>query len=150
MAFHQHFASLQDPRPRVGCSRYRLLDLVKIALCASIAGANDWQSIETFARKRRGWLEKFCHFEDEKTPSHDTLERVFKRLNARQFSRCFASWTAALANGLGLSQIAIDGKTLCGSGRGGLAALHLVSAWVRIPWLTATPPRTWRCHAAWP
>jgi predicted transposase YbfD/YdcC len=131
LSFRQHFANLQDPRPHLSRTRYRLLDLVFIALCATIAGANDWHQIEAFAKRRRSWLEKFCHFEDDNTPSHDTFERVFKSLKPQQFNRCFARWTAALAQGLGLKQIAIDGKTMRGSacpGKG-LRALHLVSAW---------------------
>jgi predicted transposase YbfD/YdcC len=131
LSFRQHFANLQDPRRHPSRTRYRLLDLVFIALCATIAGANDWHQIEAFAKRRRTWLEKFCQFEDDEAPSHDTFERVFKALKPQQFNRCFARWTAALAQGLGLKQIAIDGKTLRGSAclSKGLRALHLVSAW---------------------
>jgi predicted transposase YbfD/YdcC len=131
LSFHHHFANLHDPRPRVRRIHYRLLDLVFIALCATIAGADDWHQIESFASRRRSWLERFCHFVDDNTPSHDTFERVFKRLRPQQFNRCFARWTAALAHTLGFKQIAIDGKALRGSARSGkgLRALHLVSAW---------------------
>jgi predicted transposase YbfD/YdcC len=130
-----HFFNLRDPR-RAGRSPYRLLDLIFIAIAATIAGAQDWGQIEVFARKRRDWLARFCGLPTDEqgqplTPCHDTFERLFKRLNPRHFARCLASWTAALAEGLGLEHVAIDGKALRGSGRpdDGLRALHLVSAW---------------------
>ena len=129
--FCRHFVNLRDPRC-VTRTTYRLLDLVFIALCATIAGAQDWHQIETFARKRRDWLSRFCRLPaDGQTPSHDTFERLFRSLNPRVFARCFGQWTAALAQALGLKQIAIDGKSLRGSARpeDGLRALHLVSAW---------------------
>jgi predicted transposase YbfD/YdcC len=130
VSFLQHFRNLRDPRPHPSRHTYRFLDLLFIAFCATIAGADDWHAIETFARHRRDWLSRFCRLpEDGSTPSHDTFERLFKRLEPRRFARCFARWTAVLAQELGLKQIAIDGKTLCGSARGDMRALHLVSAW---------------------
>jgi predicted transposase YbfD/YdcC len=130
VAFHQHFRNLRDPRPHPSRHTYRFLDLLFMAFCATIAGADDWHAIETFARHRRDWLGKYCHLpEDGSTPSHDTFERLFKRLEPRLFSRCFARWSAVLAQELGLKHIAIDGKTLCGSARHDMRALHLVSAW---------------------
>jgi predicted transposase YbfD/YdcC len=64
-------------------------------------------------------------------PSHDTMERVFARLDPRVFQTCFRQWMAALSGVLNLEQIAIDGKTLRGSRRAAapLGPLHLVSAW---------------------
>jgi predicted transposase YbfD/YdcC len=130
VAFHQHFRNLRDPRPHPSRHTYQFLDLLFIAFCATVAGADDWRAIETFARHRRDWLSKYCQLpKDGSTPSHDTFERLFKRLEPRQFNRCFARWTAALAQELGLKHIAIDGKTLCGSARHDMRALHLVSAW---------------------
>src|SRR3954452_9059794 len=135
LSFYRHFANLRDPQA-TGRSPYRLLDLVFITLCATIANADSWVQIEAFARQRRDWLARVCRLPlDEQgqplTPSHDTLERLFKRLNPRAFSHCFGHWTAALAQTLGLKQIAIDGKTLRGSAYAtqGLRPLHLVSAW---------------------
>jgi predicted transposase YbfD/YdcC len=130
LTFSHYFAPLKDPRV-VSRTPYRLLDLVFIAVAASIAGADDFHQIETFARKRRVWLDKFCQLPKDNTLCHDTFERLFKRLDPVVFARCFGRWTQALAQELGLKHIAIDGKTLCGSDRpaDGLRALHLVSAW---------------------
>ena len=136
LSFFRHFAPLRDPR-RVCRTTYRFLDLVFIALVATIAGANDAKAIAVFAHERRVWLQKYCSLpidpetQEIQAPSHDTFERLLARINPVVFARCFGHWTAALAEGLGLKQVAIDGKCLRGSGSAadGLKALHLVQAW---------------------
>lgn len=136
LSFFRFFANLRDPR-RVCRTTYRFLDLVFIALVATIAGADDPHAIALFAQERRVWLQKYCHLPLDPdsgeilAPSHDTFERLLKRLNPVAFARCFGRWTAALAESLGLKHIAIDGKCLRGSGSvaDGLKALHLVQAW---------------------
>lgn len=136
LSFFWFFGNLRDPR-RVCRTSYRFLDLIFIALAATIAGAEDPHAIAVFARERRVWLQKYCQLPvDLETgeilsPSHDTFERLLQRLNPAAFARCFGRWTAALAKSLGLKHIAIDGKCLRGSGsvQDGLKALHLVQAW---------------------
>jgi len=123
----RHFRSLKDPRIERR-KKHLLLDIVAIAICGVICGCNDWQQIATFAKSRHDWLKKFLRLPNG-TPSHDTFERVFDRLNPGAFQACFREWMRALHEALGLSQIAIDGKTLRGSGTGGRQTLHLVSAW---------------------
>lgn len=129
LSLRRFFGRLRDPR-RHHLKRHLLLDIVGITLCAVIAGANDWQQIVTFARHRRDWLATFLALPNN-IPSHDTLERVFDRLDPSAFLACFQRWVEALAGSLGLGHIAIDGKTLRGSGNGpkGWKCLHLVSAW---------------------
>jgi predicted transposase YbfD/YdcC len=123
------FIRLRDPRRR-HLRRHLLLDIVVITLCAVIAGANDWQQVVTFAVERRVWLETFLALPNG-IPSHDTFERVFDHLDPQVFQGCFRQWVEALAQTLGLGQIAIDGKTLRHSGHGpkGWKPLHVVSAW---------------------
>jgi predicted transposase YbfD/YdcC len=136
LSFFRFFVNLRDPR-RACHSTYRFLDLVFIALVATIAGADDPHAIAVFAYERRLWLQKYCQLPvDPQTqeilaPSHDTFERLLKRLNPQAFARCFGRWTCALAEGLGLKQVAIDGKCLRGSGSpsDGQKPLHLVQAW---------------------
>jgi predicted transposase YbfD/YdcC len=127
LAIKNYFRKLRDPR-RPGRRRHLLLDIIVITLCGTIAGCNDWQQLETFARARYDWLRKFLRL-PAGIPSHDTLERVFDRLDPQAFQAGFRAWMRALHAALGLSQIAIDGKALRGSGTDGLAMLHLVSAW---------------------
>jgi len=122
-----YFRKLRDPRVR-GRTRHLLLDLIAITICGVICGCDDWQEIATFARLRHDWFKRFLKLPGG-IPSHDTLERVFDLLDPEQFQSCFRDWMHALHEALGLSSIAIDGKTLRGSGVGGLQTLHLVSAW---------------------
>jgi predicted transposase YbfD/YdcC len=123
----RYFAKLKDPRRRH--RRLHLLqDIIVIALCATIAGAQDWPEMETFGRKRRDWLNRFLRL-PHGIPSHDTFERVFDRLNPQAFQACFREWVAAVSEALRIKHVAIDGKTLRGSGSAQLGPLHLVSAW---------------------
>jgi predicted transposase YbfD/YdcC len=125
----RYFARLRDPR-RNHLKRHLLFDIVVITLCAVICGAQDWQQVVTFARRRRAWLGTFLRLPNG-IPSHDTFERVFDRLDPQAFQACFCQWVEALTVALGLKHIAIDGKTLRHSGNGpkGWKPLHLVSAW---------------------
>ena len=129
LSIRHHFADLSDPRRRHG-QRHRLLDVIVIALCAVIAGSDTWQEVETFAQRRRDWLARFLDL-DNGVPSHDTFERIFDRLDPLALQRCLLSWLRALADGLKIGHIAIDGKTArrSGSPTRGIKALHLVSAW---------------------
>ena len=127
LSIKKHFRKLKDPRV-AGRSTHLLLDIITITLCCTIANCHDWQEIETFAKCRSDWFKTFLRLPGG-IPSHDTLERVFDALDPQAFQACFRAWMLALHQALGLSPIAIDGKTLRGSGVDGKKALHLVSAW---------------------
>jgi hypothetical protein len=121
------FAKLQGPR-RAHRRLHRLQDIIVIARCAVIAGAQDWQQIETFGRKRRAWLGGFLEL-PKGIPSQDTFERVFDRLKPQAFQACFREWVQAISSAVRIKHVASDGKTLRGSGSAKLGPLHLVSAW---------------------
>jgi predicted transposase YbfD/YdcC len=127
LTIKHHFRKLKDPRIERH-KRHLLPNIIVIALCAVLSGANDWQQIEAFGKKRLAWLGRFLPNLTE-VPSHDTFERVFDRIDPRAFQQCFQCWVAALAEKLSIKHIAIDGKTLRGSGSSKLGPLHLVSAW---------------------
>jgi predicted transposase YbfD/YdcC len=122
-----YFARLKDPR-RAHRRLHHLQDILVIALCAVIAGAQDWQDIVTFGRKRLDWLRRFLAL-PHGIPSHDTFERVFDRIKPQAFHACFRDWVRAVTAALHIKHVAIDGKTLRGSGSAALGPLHLVSAW---------------------
>jgi predicted transposase YbfD/YdcC len=127
LAIQTYFRNLKDPRR---APRHLLIDILVIAICAVICGANDWQQIATFGRQRHAWLQRFLRLPNG-IPCHDTFERTLERLNPRAFATAFARWMQALADAVGVEQIAIDGKTLRRSAAPTrqLGPLHLVSAW---------------------
>jgi predicted transposase YbfD/YdcC len=129
LSVSRFFLPLRDPRRR-HLRKHLLIDLIVIALCAVISGANDWQQVATFGQRRLAWLRTFLRLPNG-IPAHDTFERVFDRLDPAAFQACFQRWIEALAQHLNLGHIAIDGKTLRGSRNGpkGWKPLHLVSAW---------------------
>jgi len=127
LSITKHFAKLKDPR-REHRRLHHLQDILVIALCAVIANAQDWHQIVTFGEKRLDWLRGFLEL-PHGIPSHDTFERVFSRIKPRAFQECFRAWVQAISAALPIKHVAIDGKTLRGSGSAKLGALHLVSAW---------------------
>jgi hypothetical protein len=127
LSLPKYFRTLKDPR-RAHRRLHLLQDIIVIALCAVIAGAQYWQEIETFGRKRHDWLKRFLQLPNG-IPAHDTFERVFERLNPQAFQACFRNWVQAVQEALTIKHVAIDGKTLRGSGSAKLGPLHLVSAW---------------------
>jgi predicted transposase YbfD/YdcC len=123
------FTPLPDPRRR-GRVKHPLLNLVVIALCAVIAGADDWQEIVQFGRERRSWLMRFLDL-SAGIPSHDTFERVFAALDPIAFQKCLLAWVQALHEVTRGEVIAIDGKVAreAMARAGDQGPLTLVSAW---------------------
>jgi predicted transposase YbfD/YdcC len=103
------FASLPDPRRRRKRIKHPLINLVVIALCGTIAGADGWEEIAVFAEKRRAWLARFVDLANG-LPSHDTLGRVFAALNPVAFQKCLVAWVRRLHEVTQGQVIAIDGK----------------------------------------
>jgi predicted transposase YbfD/YdcC len=129
LALIEHFAHLDDPR--VERTRlHQLLDIVVIAICAVIAGAESWDDIALFGEVKRAWFATFLALPNG-IPSHDTFNRVFAALDPDQFRAGFASWVQAALPTLPPQVIALDGKTVRGSHDRyhGKAAIHMVSAW---------------------
>jgi predicted transposase YbfD/YdcC len=128
-SIQQHFGAVRDPRID-RCKRHQLLDILVIAICAIICGADDWTEIEAFGEAKLAWFQMFLAL-PHGIPSHDTFGRVFARLDPAQFEACFLRWIRALAELLPAEVVAIDGKELRRScdRPAGKAAIWLVSAW---------------------
>ncbi len=132
-SFQKHFAIVDDPR--IDRSKYHsLMDILFLAVCATIAGADGPSDIEDFGKQQIQWLRKFIVLKNG-IPSHDTIGRVFSLIKPQQFQEAFLSWIATLMPEEGdeeaLRLVPIDGKTLRGSHHRNeeLKPLHLVSAW---------------------
>lgn len=126
-----HFASLPDPRSPLG-KRHVLSDMLTIAICAVICGADSWCAVEEFGRAKHKWFATFLEL-PHGVPSHDTFGRVFAALDPAAFEACFGAWTAALSAGGRGKLVSFDGKSLRRSfehawDHSGMA--HLVSAFV--------------------
>jgi predicted transposase YbfD/YdcC len=126
----EHFSELEDPR-RYN-RRHYLLDILIIAICAAISGANGWNDVAQFGKLKEAWLKSTLDLElPHGIPSADTFRRVFAALDAEHFQTCFVNWIQAVEKVTKGQVVAIDGKTLRRShdrslGKG---ALHMVSAW---------------------
>ena len=126
-SFVQHFENIEDPRRQAGL-RHPLIEILFIAICAIIAGADDWVAVERFGKAKVSWFKKYLHLKHG-TPSHDTFGDVFSVLDPEQFAEAFIGWMRMIATVSGV--IALDGKTVRRSFDKALdkSAIHMVSAW---------------------
>ena len=120
------FADIDDPRV-VARSSHLLIDVLTIAVCAILCGAEGWADMELFGKSKEEWLRTFLKLPNG-IPSHDTFARIFAAIDPDQFRECFIRWTQSLMD-IDEDLIAVDGKTLRGSRDKGKSAVHIVSAW---------------------
>ena len=123
------FADLPDPR-MARTRHHALLDILVIALCAVICGAEAFTDMEDWGHAKESWLRERLALPNG-IPSHDTFNRVLARLDPEAFSTCFLRWVEALREPTQGQVIALDGKTLRHSfdRASGQGAIHMVSAW---------------------
>jgi predicted transposase YbfD/YdcC len=123
-----HFSALPDPRILLKTS-HKLVDIVAMALCAVVAGADDWVEISAYAKAKEAWFKDFLELPGG-VPSHDTFGRVFALLDPDAFGRCYIDWIRTLINSAD-KLVAVDGKTLRRSHdrSNGKSAIHMVNAW---------------------
>jgi predicted transposase YbfD/YdcC len=130
-SFQDYFATLTDPRcPDAPNRRHQLMDMLIIAVCAVICGADGWEDIEEYGTSQAEWFATFLDL-PHGIPGHDTFRRVLSRLDPEELTQCFIAWTEALSEASGGDLVSIDGKTLRHSfdQATGQAAIHMVSAW---------------------
>jgi predicted transposase YbfD/YdcC len=122
------FQAITDPRLERN-KEHQLLDILLIALCAVMGGADSWCAVVRFGIAHEAWFRTFLTLKNG-IPSHDTFTRVFSLLDPAAIESCFSEWMVEACRRLGLNHVAVDGKTMRGSRqlRKGLAALHVVSA----------------------
>ena len=126
MTLTEAFFGVVDPRTGPA-RRHDLTEMILMALCAVLCGADTWVDVAEWAEDNEAWLKRYLVLEHG-TPSHDTFGRVFRLLDAKVFEACFRDWISGLA-GVVAGVVAIDGKTACGSRDGHNTALHTISAY---------------------
>src|SRR5262245_11708641 len=128
-SIREHFGQVVDPRIERG-KQHQLLDMIIIAICAVICGADNWVESEQFGKDKLDGFRTFLSLPNG-IPSHDTFGDVFARIDPVQFQAGFRTWLQALVRLLPGDVIAIDGKLLCGSldTASGQKPLDMVSAW---------------------
>ena len=125
------FATLTDPRcPQAPNSRHRLMDILILAVCAVIGGAEGWEDIEAYGKAQAEWCADLLDL-PHGIPGHDTFRRVLSRLDPEELTQCFIAWTQALSEVSGGDMVSIDGTTLrhAFDQATATAAIHMVSAW---------------------
>ena len=83
-----YFAEIDDPRVE-RTKQHKLIDIITIAICAVICGADTWVDIETYGRAKYDWLKKFLELPNG-IPSHDTFARLFARAESSTVSAVFS------------------------------------------------------------
>lgn len=129
MNIMEHFQEIEDPRIDRH-KRHLILDIIVITICAVVCHCETWEEIETYGKEKEHWLKNFLALPNG-IPSHDTIRRLFIRLNPEQLQQCFLSWVNAIREQTKGEIVAIDGKTARRSHDhySGKSALHMVSAW---------------------
>ena len=124
-----HFEKLSDPRVD-RTKDHKLIDILVIALCAMICGADNFVAMETYGNSQSQWLKQFLDLKNG-IPSHDTFARVFARIDPDEFEACFRDWVSSITELMPGDVVNLDGKTLKHSTHNGLGkkAIHLVNAW---------------------
>ena len=124
----EYFSEVEDPRE--DNRRHLLLDIIVIAICAAICGADTWTDVELFGKSKEKWFRGFLEL-PHGIPSHDTFGRVFAQIDPEQFQECFREWIAAVEERSAGQVIALDGKQLRRSHdkKYDKKAIYMVSAW---------------------
>jgi len=125
----EHFGELADPRTG-NAKAHIFLEILIIAICAVICGADGWSDVELFGKNKKDWLKTFLEL-PKGIPSHDTFGRVFAKIKPDEFQKRFIEWVQAIEKLTAGQVIAIDGKKLRRSHNqeAGKEAIYMVSAW---------------------
>jgi predicted transposase YbfD/YdcC len=123
------FQKIEDPRIERH-KRHSLQDILFIATCSFICGADKWTEVVEFGLAKEQWFKRFLSLPNG-IPSHDTFGRVFSLLSPAEFQTCFLAWVQSISEITKGEVVAIDGKTLRRSHdrSNKTAAIHMVSAW---------------------
>ncbi|MBM4284522.1 MAG: ISAs1 family transposase [Deltaproteobacteria bacterium] len=103
--FRKHFDCIKDPRrPN---TRRLLHDILMIALCALISGADSWTQVAEYGRSQLDWFQEFLQL-PHGIPSHDTFGLLFARLDPQGFHDFFTRWAQELSPALQGKTVAVE------------------------------------------
>ena len=122
----EHIDQIEDPRIP-GMIKYPLNEVILTVLIGTMCRGDDIDEIEFICSEDIAWLRKICPFENGIAPAQ-TLRRVLQMVSPSALERAFAGWVQSLGNKLS-GVVAIDGKSLRGSGADRGSMVHLVSAY---------------------
>lgn len=106
-----------------------LIDIISIAVAATLCGCSGYDEIEDFGLVRLDWLKTFLELPNG-IPSHDTFNRVFSKMDPIKFEECFRNWVNSMSGPHKEQLLCIDGKTIRGAKANGQKSLiHMVSVW---------------------
>jgi predicted transposase YbfD/YdcC len=117
------------PDPRVDRRKlHSLSDVLSIAICALLCGADSFEDMEVFGEAKSDWFATFLEL-PHGIPSHDTFNRVFAAIDPEKFLDCFMRWTQSLRSAIAEEIVALDGKALRRAINAGDCPKIVVSAW---------------------
>jgi predicted transposase YbfD/YdcC len=125
----EHLSQIEDPRIE-RTKRHKLIDILVIAVCASICGADGFNEIEEFGESKEEWLKQFLELPNA-LPSHDTFRRVFMLIKPEKFQAVFLRWVESVSLRTKGKLVNLDGKRLRGTKNKDYQnqALCMVGAW---------------------
>lgn len=128
-SFFKYFKIIHDPR-EYGKVWHKVVDVLFIAVTATVCGFNEWEDMEIWAREKESWLRKYLELPNG-IPSWSTIRRVFNFIEPKQFEKCFTEWMTEVTEISKGTVVAIDGKTMRGTEDKniGKKAIHIVNAW---------------------
>ena len=129
---------VDDPRRAGYARRHDLQEILTMAVCAVLCDMNTFEEIALWAQSKEAWLRRFLKLEGG-IPSHDTFNRVFRILNPKSFESAFRRWAGGLVPAVSTGTLAVDGKTIRGSGDGENRPIHIGQRLSHRMWAGAGP-----------
>lgn len=125
----EYFGDIEDVRLDRN-KKHLLVDILVLAICGIICGANGPTEIVSVAKGKRAWFQTFLALPNG-IPSHDTIGRVLARIRPDVLESRFLAWVRATFPDLPAQQIAVDGKVARRSAdvTNDMPALRMISAW---------------------
>jgi len=119
-------SEIDDPRKPSNGTLHDFREILVIAIAATLSDSDTAEDIAFWAKKKEAWLRRFLVLKNG-VPSEETFLRIFRVIDPKQFETAFRRWVGGVVGALS-GTIAVDGKTVRGSGSGGETAIHMVSA----------------------